>query len=319
MNAVRQVQVWNQSACTESQRFYQSRKYPYSCISSENTSQKPLSLENHMNERNQNRLFVGGITLSVDICDLQTKLEDAIQAGGEVTITMVDRASSNTFSGYGYISTTNPSDQSRLLALRTFKYKECWIGIKPFLTRKTDIRKQKEDKSNRKLHIKGLNHRITESDLENHFRRYGQINHVQINKSQTTGHYKGFAFIEFANQNAVDKIMKTTQHSIKGVSLICEKSKIKQVDGGLHLEHNNCSDKFNLPNTLNSLTQVRPRTFRPTLPKATYLRVEQNHAIDNLQFHAVKPRHQTDLVDISSLNQVHQASQYAYQPHCARY
>ena len=265
---------------------------------SEIDEMRPPSLEEGL-PKVQDKLFIGGISLQVNLPDLESRLKLAAGLAFPIKITMVDRTDSNSFSGYGFVTLANAQDQSRLLALKTFKYKKCWIGIKPFLTNKTDIKKLKSQKADRKLHIKGITQRIQEKDLEQYFSYFGDINHIQINKSQATGHYKGFAFIEFTDKTAVDRVILNPYHTIKDVCLVCEKSRVKTIDipgliptNDLDKEHNN--------RTRNSLSFSKPVVNRSSLPKISFARVAANHTITNINFNLSKRRAPVALLQSSS-------------------
>lgn len=248
---------------------------------SEKEEAYPLSLDEKV-PKTDFRLFVGGISLHISLHELESRLKLSAGLTGDISISMVDRTDTNTFSGYGYITASNAEDQSRLLALKTFKYKRCWIGIKPFLTSKTDIRKLKSQKAERKLHIKGITQRIAEKDLERYFSQFGGINHIQINKSQSTGHYKGFAFIEFADKESVERVIANPMHSVKKVCLICERSKIKTPDLPLGYEQQEKDQYFG--RTRNSLSFNRSVTFKSPLSYASFEKVASNHTITNINF-----------------------------------
>lgn len=249
---------------------------------------KSPSLEESL-PKTQDKLFIGGISLHVNIQDLEGRIQMAAGLSEPITISMVDRTDSNSFSGYGFITVSNPADRSKLLTMKTFKYKKCWIGIKPFLTNKTDIRKLKNQKADRKLHIKGITQRIQEKDLEQYFSHFGEINHIQINKSQITGHYKGFAFIEFTEKQAVDRVIANPYHTVKEVCLICEKSRVKNTD--VPVIYGDQDKDFN-QGTRNSLSFIKPIVYRSSIPKASFIRVAANHTNNNINFNlrSLRPR-----------------------------
>lgn len=256
------------------------------------------SLDSHRKQNKKEKIFIGGISLNVCLGKLARTLERASQSRGKLTISMIKRLKSKNYSGYGYLTSTEDSDLPRLLELKTFKYKSSWIGLKPFLTKKGEIKQLKQAKDNRKLHLKGLTHQVSEKDLENYFSQYGDINHIQINKSLSTGLYKGFAFIEFSTEEALDLATVKSLHHIKGVSIVCEKSKLKEVEQGDKKDPFLTQPSLELLDYSRSMTEsVPPKNFLRHLRSSrlkTYLRpeldqVQQNHCFRNMRFNISPP------------------------------
>lgn len=243
------------------------------------------SIESSMNNmqefKKQEKLFIGGISLNVDLPHLEQLLKQSVQAKGIITIAMVKQIKSNNYSGYGYLSSTCPEDLEKLLNLKTFKYLDSWIGIKPYLTKKNDIKQLKQDKDNRKIHIKGINFRVSEVDLEEYFSKYGTINHIQINKNQSTGSYKGFGFIEFTDESSIKSVTALPVHIIKGVSLYCEKSKTKNIEPQQQIA---AEEPNYLPNSYDLNGSYKKNTTRSILAQSKLRYIENNHFSQNIKF-----------------------------------
>lgn len=245
------------------------------------------------------KLFIGGISLNVRTAQLERYLSQVTQAKGVLNITMASRLKSNNYSGYGTLTSTCPEDLPRLAALKSVQFEDSWIGIKPYLTKRSDIQNLKNDKDNRKIHIKGVNSRLDELDLDTYFRRFGAVNHIQINKSQTTGSYKGFAFIEFAEESSVVRVLAVQTHTVKGVKLVCEKSKTKYSDevspkmaspGGvlntkssLRSDHST-TDKPPAVVHISKRNTAKSRTLGSIITVSKLRFIESNHQVDNLAF-----------------------------------
>jgi len=208
--------------------------------------------------KKQQTLFIGGISLNVDIPHLEQLLKQSVQAKGLISI-----------------------DLDKLLALKTFKYLDSWIGIKPYLTKKNDIKQLKQDKDNRKIHIKGINFRVSEADLEAYFSTYGTINHIQINKNQSTGSYKGFGFIEFADESSIKCVTATPVHIIKGVNLFCEKSKTKNNEPQ---QQTTAEEHSFIPNSCDFNGSYKKNTTRSILAQSKLRYIENNHFPQNIKF-----------------------------------
>ena len=237
--------------------------------------------------KTQQKLFIGGISLSVDLSHLEHMLSKVIHARGTLRINMAKQNKVSSYSGYGQISSTKNEDLEKLLELKNIQYKDSWIGIKPYLTKKNEIKQLKSDKDLRKIHIKGINFRVSEEDLEDYFRCYGPINHIQINKNLSTGTYKGFAFIEFEDESSVRNIINKSTHVINGVSLFCERSKAKNIDSNNHNNQKPISSySLSYPNTINCSNKclTAKNTTRSILSHSKLNLIESNHFSENVKF-----------------------------------
>ncbi|EZG43520.1 putative RNA recognition motif protein [Gregarina niphandrodes] len=69
----------------------------------------------------------------------------------------------------------------------------------------------------RKLFVAGLPTTVTDSELVNHYARYGQVLSGRVIKDKRSGHSRGFGFVEFATEAAVDKTMSNfSSHHLGG-------------------------------------------------------------------------------------------------------
>jgi squid-like protein len=66
----------------------------------------------------------------------------------------------------------------------------------------------------RKLFVGGLTRNTTESELKEHFSKFGDIESVSIKMDPYTGVSRGFAFIVFQNAKTIDKLLSTSCHYI---------------------------------------------------------------------------------------------------------
>lgn len=71
------------------------------------------------------------------------------------------------------------------------------------------------------IFIKGFGHEMTESALENELSKYGTVKGVRMPKDRKTGRGKGFAYVDFGEKKAVQKVLKLK--TIMGVDVVVDR------------------------------------------------------------------------------------------------
>lgn len=77
----------------------------------------------------------------------------------------------------------------------------------------------KEVDDDKKLFVGGLGWGTTQDDLQTHFAKFGGIVEVTIKTNPTTGRSRGFAFIQFAGKDSVDRVLMSGPHMINGTQV----------------------------------------------------------------------------------------------------
>merc|ERR1719154_705624 len=79
----------------------------------------------------------------------------------------------------------------------------------------------------------GLTDDISDNDLQNYFSRFGNVIKVDQKIWEDSGKKRGYGYVEFDDEDAVDKIVLMGVHVIKGVRLCAKKGLNKeQIRGG---------------------------------------------------------------------------------------
>lgn len=169
-------------------------------------------------------LFLGGMTCATNLSELQQFLRNLTGSNSGLFVSMVNRIKRKSFSGYAIIKNVDPVTAQRLLQIKNFKFQGCWYGIKPFLKKKSDISKLRTERTEKKVYLNGLVESLTENDLEGHFRKYGQVLHVQISKHLGTNRYKGYGFVEFDTTTSAQTALGVHHHTIKGTTVVCQQT-----------------------------------------------------------------------------------------------
>lgn len=61
-----------------------------------------------------------------------------------------------------------------------------------------------------KLYVGNLPYKATQSDLQDHFSQYGEVEEVVIITDRATNRSKGFGFVTFATDEAAQKAIEAT-------------------------------------------------------------------------------------------------------------
>lgn len=81
----------------------------------------------------------------------------------------------------------------------------------------------------RKLFIGGLSWDVTEDDLRTHFGKYGQVLDVSIKYDAITGNPRGFGFLTYATDEAVDAAIRAQPHIIKNKQVDPKRAKSRPI------------------------------------------------------------------------------------------
>jgi RNA recognition motif-containing protein len=82
--------------------------------------------------------------------------------------------------------------------------------------------------SNNKIYVGNLDYQMTDEDLKSEFSSYGDIQDVIIIKDHETGRSKGFGFVTFAEESALEKALELDGQEIRGRQLRVNKARPKQ-------------------------------------------------------------------------------------------
>ncbi|MCX6359903.1 MAG: RNA-binding protein, partial [Armatimonadetes bacterium] len=85
----------------------------------------------------------------------------------------------------------------------------------------------------KRIYVGSLPYSVTETQLEDLFAQFGQVNGVDVIKDRETGQAKGFAFVEMADaseaQLAMDKLNGST---LGGRTLVVNEARERDSGGG---------------------------------------------------------------------------------------
>lgn len=83
-----------------------------------------------------------------------------------------------------------------------------------------------------RLYVGNISFSATESELENLFSGYGELEEVKMIADRETGRPRGFAFLTFATQQAAESALEMNGKTVGGRNLIVNMAKEKEKTGG---------------------------------------------------------------------------------------
>ncbi|CBI28407.3 unnamed protein product, partial [Vitis vinifera] len=183
------------------------------------------------------KLFIGGISWDTN----EDRLKDYFSNYGEVVeaVIMKDRTTGRA-RGFGFVVFADPA-----VAERVIKEKHNIDG------RMVEAKKAvpKDDQSilsrnsgsihgspgpgrTRKIFVGGLASTVTESDFKKYFDQFGAITDVVVMYDHNTQRPRGFGFITYESEEAVDKVLLKTFHELNGKMVEVKRAVPKELSPG---------------------------------------------------------------------------------------
>lgn len=184
------------------------------------------------------KLFIGGISWDTN----EDRLKDYFSNYGEVAeaVIMKDRTTGRA-RGFGFVVFADPA-----VAERVIKEKHNIDG------RMVEAKKAvpKDDQSilsrnsggsihgspgpgrTRKIFVGGLASTVTESDFKKYFDQFGAITDVVVMYDHNTQRPRGFGFITYESEEAVDKVLLKTFHELNGKMVEVKRAVPKELSPG---------------------------------------------------------------------------------------
>ncbi|PNF22993.1 Heterogeneous nuclear ribonucleoprotein 27C [Cryptotermes secundus] len=146
------------------------------------------------------KLFVGGLSWETT----QENLQRYFSRYGEVIDCVVMKNSESGRSrGFGFVTFSDPANVSLVLQNGPHQLDGRTIDPKPCNPR--SLQKPKRSNSYPKVFLGGLPSNITETDLRTYFTRFGKVMEVVIMYDQEKKKSRGFGFLSFEDDEAVDR------------------------------------------------------------------------------------------------------------------
>ncbi|XP_039267612.1 uncharacterized protein LOC120342717 isoform X2 [Styela clava] len=158
----------------------------------------------------QRKLFIGG--LNFDTTD--DSLREYFTQFGEITdcIVMKDAISKKS-RGFGFVTFKKICMVDRAMDKRPHKLDGRTVTPKRAVS-KEDSEKPGAHATVKKIFVGGIKDDTNEEDLKDYFLKFGPVELVEVMMDRVSGNKRGFAFVTFADHDAVDKIVGKKFHKI---------------------------------------------------------------------------------------------------------
>jgi RNA-binding protein Musashi len=179
-----------------------------------------------MVESDEGKLFIGGVAWETT----EEKLKDHFSQYGDVShaLVMRDKVTGRP-RGFAFVVFSDPTAVD-LALLHSHTIDGRTVDAKRALSREeqqtssrssglTGIHKPSSGKGNfrtKKIFVGGLPSTITEEGFREYFEIYGQVTDVVVMYDPSTRRPRGFGFITFSSEEAVDKVLHKTFHELHG-------------------------------------------------------------------------------------------------------
>ncbi|GFP91222.1 heterogeneous nuclear ribonucleoprotein 1 [Phtheirospermum japonicum] len=191
-------------------------------------------------EIDQGKLFIGGISWDTN----EDRLKAYFGAYGEVVeaVIMRDRTTGRA-RGFGFVVFSNPADAERVVKEkhvidgRTVEAKKAVPRDDQHLINRnsgssSSIQGSPGPGRTKKIFVGGLASTVTENDFKTYFDQFGTIMDVVVMYDHNTQRPRGFGFITYDSEDAVDMVLHKTFHELNGKMVEVKRAVPKELSPG---------------------------------------------------------------------------------------
>ncbi|CAH1422782.1 unnamed protein product [Lactuca virosa] len=186
------------------------------------------SINDSSRDSSAGKLFVGGIAWETS----EESFSSYFSHYGELTdsVIMMDKISGRP-RGFGFVTFADPADADKVLE------QDHVIDGRPVEVKRTvpreDMQGSRGVSRTKKIFVGGIPLTLTEDEMREYFLSYGEIVEHQIMLDHVTGRSRGFGFVTFDSEEAVDKIFADGQlHELQGKQVEIKRAEPKRAGAG---------------------------------------------------------------------------------------
>ncbi|KAF2288843.1 hypothetical protein GH714_016781 [Hevea brasiliensis] len=184
------------------------------------------------------KLFIGGLSWDTN----EDQLREYFQAFGEVVgaVIMKDRATGRA-RGFGFVVFADPAVAERVVMEKHLIYGRNVEAKKAVPREDQNIVNRNSNSSihgsagparTKKIFVGGLASTVTETDFKKYFDQFGIITDVVVMYDHNTLRPRGFGFITYDSEEAVDKVLHKTFHELNGKMVEVKRAVPKELSPG---------------------------------------------------------------------------------------
>ncbi|KAH9329844.1 hypothetical protein KI387_001952 [Taxus chinensis] len=178
------------------------------------------------------KIFVGGISWDTS----EERVKEYFGAYGEVVdvVIMKDRTTRRA-RGFGFVVFADPSVTDRVIQ---DKHNIDGRNVEAKKVVPRDEQQTSQRTSNiagprtKKIFVGGLAPTVTEDDFRKYFEHFGNITDVVVMYDHTTQRHRGFGFITYDSEDAVDNVLEQTFHELKEKTVEVKRAIPKEMSSG---------------------------------------------------------------------------------------
>uniref|UniRef100_A0ACD6A185 Uncharacterized protein n=1 Tax=Avena sativa TaxID=4498 RepID=A0ACD6A185_AVESA len=172
------------------------------------------------------KIFVGGVAWETT----EEKFKKHFQKYGAITDSVIMKDKHTRMPrGFGFVTFSDPSVIDRVLE------DEHNIDGRTVEVKRTVPREEmstKDGPKTRKIFVGGIPASLTEGKLKEHFSSYGKVAEHQIMVDHSTGRSRGFGFVTFESEDAVERVMSEGRmHDLGGKQVEIKRAEPKKPGG----------------------------------------------------------------------------------------
>ncbi|KAG9141567.1 hypothetical protein Leryth_022240 [Lithospermum erythrorhizon] len=187
------------------------------------------------------KLFIGGISWETD----EQKLNDYFSSYGHVsqTVVMRDKITGKP-RGFGFVVFQDPNvldtvlQDNHVIDARTVEAKKALSRDEQPVSKFGNANHGRSfsgggvNTRTKKIFVGGLPPTLNEDGFRNYFETYGSVTDVVIMYDQQTSRPRGFGFISFDSEDAVDRVLHKTFHDLNGKQVEVKRALPKDSNSG---------------------------------------------------------------------------------------